>query len=361
MKLVLLLACLLAVGNAAAPFTGYVVTGQWDGRTWPDVEWALDVTRQDELWRPQQELVLQQMIPTTAGPALKPSYTCFDPKSRTYFLTTQRNNSAASLWGLVIANDVNSSKPLSPVEVRYHYPELDMPLLGLQVWNNAGSLVVLALFQNCSIMRVNQATGADSLFANVCTGNRIMTSAVDINTDTDELYIITQNPSGGDPAREIVTLDLKSGKVTSVPLAPLKNHNAPMESAFEGVWVASLKSMLVFYTGLFDQLIYTDPATGATQFAINDLAYFNGPTGHLEFTADDRLEEDDLWGDTAMDPATGKIWFQCSDVDEDGEITATLCQIQMGPKIKQLNYVNIAIWPMTYGYVGMQYVPVISE
>jgi hypothetical protein len=31
------------------PYTGYLVNAQWDGRTFPDVEWALDITRQSTI------------------------------------------------------------------------------------------------------------------------------------------------------------------------------------------------------------------------------------------------------------------------------------------------------------------------
>jgi hypothetical protein len=290
---------------------------------------------------------------------LKPSYTAYDPVSRSYFVTTQRNNSAASLWGLTLAKDVGSSTPIGP-EVRYHYPELDMPLMGLQVWHNGQNLEVLAFFQNCTVLLVDYTSGHSSKFADVCNSTRAISTAIDINQDENVVYVITQ-AAQGDPNREVVTLNLQTRKCSSVPLAPLKNHNAAMEMAFEAVWVASLKSMVVFYTGLFDQLIYTSPVDGSTSFAIFDLAEYNGPTGSLEFTEDDRLEADDLWGDAVINPQSGKIWFQCSDVEDgSGMATTTLCQIQMPDTIKQLNYVNIAIWPMTYGYVGMQFVSVVQ-
>ncbi len=74
---------------------------QWDGRTVPSPQWALDVTRQDTAvctvllrfaayppllirsvrsaaqYRFQQELKLANLIPTTAGDALIPTYTAY--------------------------------------------------------------------------------------------------------------------------------------------------------------------------------------------------------------------------------------------------------------------------------------------
>jgi hypothetical protein len=90
-------------GNATLPplppFSGYVVTAQWDGRTVPTVQWALDVTRQDTEYRFHQEFHFQQLIPTTPGNALSPTYTAYDEDSRVYFTTAARNDYSASLWG----------------------------------------------------------------------------------------------------------------------------------------------------------------------------------------------------------------------------------------------------------------------
>jgi hypothetical protein len=241
-------------------------------------------------------------------------------------------------------------------EVKYNYPEPELPLMGLQAWNNNGQILVLAIFKNCTIMQVDYTTGATKLWANVCNETRTVTTAIEISDS--EMFVLTQNEEGP-PNREIVIINLASKQYESNLIQPLKNHNETDEEPFEMVWMPSLKNLMVMYTGNFDQLIYTEPHSGMTTMAIFSLAEYNGPTGRLEFITDDRVEADDLWTDLALDAKTGKIYFQCSDVDPDsGEYTTTLCQIQVPPRVQGLNYVNVAIWPLTYGYAGMQWVPV---
>jgi len=141
----------------------------------------------------------------------------------------------------------------------------------------------------------------------------------------------------------------------------------PQEVPFDVQWLpAPLNVALVFYTGdTFDQLVYTDVSTGAMSFAIFALAEYGGAGtgGKFEFTEADSLEDDDTWSNSAYDVTTNKLYFQCSDVDpESGIVTITLCQVDI-PKTappKPLYYVNTAIEPMTYGYVGMQYVQVVA-
>jgi hypothetical protein len=361
MKICILLLSALALvfgqGTAEdnAPFTGYLVNAQWDGRTFPSDQWALDITRQSVLWRPQQELKYTNLIPMRDGSALSPTYTAFEPKTRSYFIVTQRDTNTASLWGIVISGDTNTSKSLGP-EVRFTYPEPELPLQGIQTWNNNGQILVLAIFKNCTILQVDYKTGSTSLWANICNDTRTVTTAIDISSN--EMFVLTQNEEGP-PMREIVIVNLASKQYESNLIQPLKNHNETDEEAFEMQWLPTLKNLMVFYTGNFDQLIYTEPHSGMTNWAIFDLAEYQGEQGNLEFETDDDLESDDTWTDSALDPVTGKLWFQCSDVDPDsGLFTTTLCQIQIPARVQQLNFVNVAIWPMTYGYAGMQWVPI---
>jgi hypothetical protein len=344
----------------STPFHGYIVTGQWDGRTWPVVEWALDITRQDVEWRPHQELKYINLIPTTRGNALSPTLTAFEPKSRSYFLTVERNHTAASLWGVVLSGDTNTTTR-TYAEVRYHYPVMDDSLKGLEAWNNQGTVQVLAIFGDCNIMQIDYTTGHDSLWATICNStDRQVTGAIELNQDTNTLYIITQSPNTAQPARELVTIDLASKRVTSVALQPLKNHDANQETPFEACWFPSLNALLVFYTGKFDQMVFVTP-DGNTEFGVFDLAEYTGSEGYYEFTADDFLEDDDMWSDCILDPRTGFIYFQCTVVDQvSQEPSIGLCQSEVPKKIGPLEYIDVAIWPLTYGYAGLQWVPIVA-
>jgi hypothetical protein len=92
------------------------------------------------------------------------------------------------------------------------------------------------------------------------------------------------------------------------------------------------------------------PKTGATSFAAYNIAEF-GSQGHFEFTANDFLEDDDMWTDAALDTVKNKIYFQATAVQPDsGDETTTLCEIPVPKKVgDRLNFINVAIQPMTYG------------
>src|SRR4051812_39138647 len=155
----------------------------------------------------------------TSGSALSPSYTAFDPATRAFFITTQRNSSAASLWGVTISPDTNTSKVLS-TEVRYAYPEAELPLVGLQVSNNPAFSVLtisnfLGLEQRCwpesphvfqklhsaagnptffllfaqtePPSQVDFTTGAASRWGDLCGQGRVLTTAIELNQAANQL------------------------------------------------------------------------------------------------------------------------------------------------------------------------------
>jgi len=360
----LLLSTAAVVCQVVAPplpnFTGYVVTAQWDGRTVPDVQWALDVTRQDTEFRARQELKLIQLIPTTLGDASYYTYTAYDEATRVYTVSVARNDTSASFWGMGITKDVENVTALIP-EVRYAFPARGAVLVGLELFNNKGTLIPLALFKDGTVLQIDPKTGATKVFAQLVNAStQVITTAIELDPSTQKLWAIGQQATGL-PNRFMVTLDLNTKAVTSVLLAPLKNHNQELCAPFEMVWMPSLQTLMVFNTGNFDQLIYTSPASGETSFATLDMAQFiDGEGGHFEFTQDPFLEMDDTWANACIDNVKGWIYFQCSSVTDDGDITTTLCQIPVLPKEKELTYINVAIQPMTYGYAGMQYVQVVS-
>ena len=102
----------------SGPFTGYMVFGQWDGKTVPDVEWALQITRQSTEFSfdPKvMEMQYQNVIPNRKGPINVPSYTSWDALARNFFLASDNNDrNTASLWGINIAPSTNTSTPIYP-------------------------------------------------------------------------------------------------------------------------------------------------------------------------------------------------------------------------------------------------------
>jgi hypothetical protein len=130
------------------------------------------------------------------------------------------------------------------------------------------------------------------------------------------------------PARAIVTLNVETLAMSSANLSPLSGNNPTLIRPFEMVWMRSLQTLMVFHTGLFDQLIYTSPSNGQQTFAINDLANF-GDAGAYIFMQNDFLEDDDTWQNSCIDQVNGLIFFQCTDISSSSGSfgTTTMCQV----------------------------------
>lgn len=358
MRSFLLLSCvMLGLASNLPNFTGYVVVAQWDGRTAPDVQWALDVTRQDTEFREHQEYKFIQLIPTTKGEASHFTYTAYDEATRTYMTTVTRNHSAASLWTMNINKNVDNVTNVLP-EVRYAF-KVDAILVGLEIFNNKGVLTPLAIFKDGTVLQVDPKTGASSVFAQLIKDptTQLVTTAIELEPVSMKLWAIVQNVNGL-PGRIMVTLDLPTKTISTAILAPLKNHDPALATPFDMLYLPSLKVVLAFYTGDFDQLIFVDPLNGEMAFGVFDLAEFCDSNGHYEFMADPFLEADDMWANSCVDNLNKLVYFQCSSVDESGDATTSLCAIPVLDSIKNIPWVNTKIQPMTYGYAGMQYVQV---
>ena len=356
----ILLAALLALCEKtamAADFTGYVVTAQWDGRTVPDVQWALDLTRQDTEYRLRQELKLQKLLPTTIGPALSPTWTAYSPGSRSYFTSVRKNKTAAYLWGMAINNNVNATTPIC--QTTFGFPQEDAVFVGLEAFDVNGATTVLAFFQDGTILDVDYSTGSTTDFANLVGGSSaVVSTSITVDHINNTLYAVLDSKP-----HQIVTFDLVSKKVTnSVAIGKLKDHDDFLELPFEMVKLPDSGDVLLFYDSeLFDQILFVDTTTGDPAFLFNDIAEFGeGTYGHFEFTANDRLEDNDLWGTVCLDTLKDKIYFQCSAVDDSGFVTTTMCEIPVPKKRKAGDFINTAIQPMTYGYAGFQYVEVVG-
>ncbi len=77
--------------------------------------------------------------------------------------------------------------------------------------------------------------------------------------------------------------------------------------------------------GNFDQLVYTDPDSGKTVFAVESLMDYE-----LEFYFDDFLEDDDTWANSAYDSRKNYLYFQCTQLsgsDDQADATTALCRV----------------------------------
>ncbi len=136
--------------------------------------------------------------------------------------------------------------------------------------------------------------------------------------------------------------------------SPGADFEPGQEMPFEMVWLPKYTSLLVMFTGNFDQILYVNPDTGASTYAIFNMHDYKGTVGALEFTVDDRLEVMDTTANLAVDNVKNIIYFQCSDVDVDsGDVTTALCEHPMAPDVtpqpnaESWDYININVEPMT--------------
>jgi len=244
--------------------------------------------------------------------------------------------------------------------VRYAFPEYGSTLIGLEIFNNKGILIPLVLFKDGTVLQLDQATGATKVFAHLVNATtQFVTTAIELEPTSQKLWAIGQQTTGL-PNRFMLTLDLNTKAVMSILLAPLKNHDPMLCAPFDMLWLPTLQVLFTFYTGNFDQLIYISPNSGEMMFGTGNMEEYGDGNGHYEFTADDFLEDDDMWANSCVDSVKSLIYFQCTSMDQEGEGTISLCATPILPQLKTIPYINTHIQPMTYGYAGMQYVQVIS-
>jgi hypothetical protein len=338
------------------------VTAQW-AESIKDHYFALDVTRQNTRFALKQELVLQNLEPEIPNPiGVGTVFTTFDPMSRLYFTTVSNGTGPTNvLWATNISKDVSMSTPLNPPFVGFQLFEEGAKMVFLQAVNINGVVEVLTIYESGEVFSVDYKTGKTASVNRMADGTkRIVTPAVAYDPKTKRIYAITQQAEG-QPERNISTLDLTTGHLTSVGLQPLQFEKPFEEDPFNMVWVDSLQVLLQFQTGPFDQLKYVNATSGEQFWAFFDLSQFNGEQGNFEIMTGQGTINDDSWKQMFVSPEEGLVYFQCSDVDPDsGLFDTTLCMGPIYDKIKQFAYVNVAVEPFQYGYAGFQYVPVLA-
>lgn len=345
--------------------SGYIVLAQWDGRTYPDVQWALDVSRVATHFAFKNELKLQKLLPTSDGTAPSPTLTAYDDASRTFFTIVSHNLTAAKLWTSVINKNVSAITPVNDVLVAY--PQLGATMVGVKTVTISDHLHVLFIFHDGTLLDVNPMTGATKPFCNLvgARNDTTVTTAIELDVASNTLHAVLEiaSPSYANP-RVLVAVDLHSRTVgPHIPIKPPFFHNTdPSKSApFQMVWLESLNNLLIFHKGSFDQIIFTDPKTGDSKYFVSNLAEYLGASGgNLQFVADEFLQAVDTRQNVVIDFEKALIYFQCSDVDPDsGFFTTSLCVTKLPTKATLTNYVNIAREPMSYGYGGMHFVKVV--
>jgi hypothetical protein len=306
------------------------------------------------------EVQLQTLIPQRTGAANGPTYSAYDPITRNYYLTVKMSDTFGYIFGSNIAGDVNSSTQIYPQQT-FAFPYARANMIGMETVSLGGQQIVLVFYDNGFVSKVDPATGATSPYTQLCNSSRVA-NAVTYRKDTHEIFVLTESPQGigRRPDYGIITFNYAT-KLSNEVLMQVPAYFNPLdESGFELVWLESVQNLMVFFTGLFDQVVYVNPYTSAATFAYGNLAEFQGSNGNIEFTSDTFLQDLDTDANVAVDDGPGQtVYFQCSDVDPDtGMVTTTLCSHEMPTDLKPLTWLNINIEPMTYGYAAMEFVQI---
>jgi hypothetical protein len=318
--------------------SGYVVAANWRINPNNPPVYQLEVTRQ--YTSSFLESGLRTLIAsTTSEDVFGPMFTAFDQTSRTMFVTiTNRNLISASLYGLTISSDVNTTKALTPARVTFYYPEADMVMVGMELYTNpaTGLLAPLVIMRDGTVLEVNATTGGASVLVDLVDDTKILTGAIETSPDQSTMYLITQDFIGTS-GLDLITLNLRTADYTVMDVLPAPGQSTLLEAPFEMVWANAAQSLLVFFTGVVDQVTYLNTRTGTSSWAIPDLSAFRGQIGHLDITMSEDFP-DDSWNNACVDQIKNILYFQCSDVGDESSTFAAnaLCMAKVSSAQTQL-------------------------
>jgi hypothetical protein len=289
---------------------GALIFAQWDGRTYPDVEWALDITRQSTLEFPgiPDEVQLQLLMPTRKGSANAPTFSSYDALSRNYFVVTNVDSGSGWLWSSVISGDMNSSTSLYPKQT-FGYTNPGQTMVGMETVYLDNKQLVLVFFDDGSVEKVDPSTGAGTPYTTLVNASRQINCVV-YRENSREILVLTQTLDATKPNYSVLTFNYATKQTTEVVMQVPQYFVPGQEAGFEMLWVESLQNLLVFFTGNFDQILYVNPANGAASLAMMNMAQFTGSQGHLEFTVSTFLEDLDTDANAAIDVVGQQIYFQ---------------------------------------------------
>jgi hypothetical protein len=326
----------------------------------PDVEWALKVTRQITVLNSpfeQQELQYQTIIPTRQGSALGPSYSTYDGLSRNFFGTTHVDDFGGLVYGLTISGDTNSSTYGFPLKA-FNYTNPGSNMIGLETVYLGSQQVLLVFFDDGSVEQVDPVTGAGTPYTTLVDATRQVMCTV-YRENSREIMVLSMSLTERVTNYAVHVFNYATRQVTSTVIMQNPQYFSPTEEVpFEMLWLETIQNVLVFWTGPFDQLIYIDPKTGNSSMPVFSLADYSGAEdGQLEFTVDDRLEDLDTDANSAIDVVGGWFYFQCSDVDpSSGLATTTLCGHPIPTDLSGFTYVQVMIEPMTCTFSHLLFV-----
>ena len=342
--------------KADPAFHGYIVLAQFECDDFECPDWSLTVTRlATECFAipcSNEEKIEIELIPKSPIAEMSfPVFTAYNPATRLFYVAGIESWGYL-LWSVKIADNFTAFTD-GDGGVRFHFPTPDSVFTALEV--NPVSGVPLALYQDGSVFSLNTTNGMSSYGGNVLNQNasRIITQATAIDVSDGLLFANFNDGFGNEIGFAAMNLSDYS-VVSTVMLGPLPNNNGAIPTVFAMNYIPGIKNLVVFATGKFDQLIYVNPWTGNTTYAIFEL---NQLMKGLQFCVDPTVKADDTYKNSAYDPKAKMLYFQAT---VGNCITGTANLIEAGPFAdgdpQVIYYVDTALAPIDFGYQGMHYV-----
>jgi hypothetical protein len=277
--------------------------------------------------------------------------TAYDRNGRLFYTVGNEENSMGTrrLYTTTIAGNVSSIVG-GDTKISFAFPSAVSVLVSLEVTHDG---IPLTIFQDGTLALLNRTSGTLQVVANVCPhGNSQLTQATHVDLHNRILYLATQNGSNF----VIITVDMRTWNISqTVTIQNIQPGQAQIVP-FDLVWIPEINNLILFSSNSqWDQLIYVSPTTGNASFAVQDLMNYN----NLEFHNNLNTKTDDTYKNVAYDELTHTLYFQASQVDEGG--LRTTCLVSAPPFLpgstpSMLDWVNINLEPLDFGYQGMQYV-----
>jgi hypothetical protein len=150
------------------------------------------------------------------------------------------------------------------------------------------------------------------------------------------------------------TYDLASGHLTSVSVK-VRGTGFVFENIFHTLWLPSEKSLVVFIEGGdklgVDIIATVDPTSGSGVPVLPNLS-----DDELFFMCDPKVKACDTLQTAAVDPVTGKVYFQATNIQGDDVGTTVIASLTINGKHA---YADITL-TFTFGFQAFQMLPILA-
>lgn len=351
------------------PMLGYVTFAAFWCDTFLCPDWELDITRFDTEFRAKDmSQKLSVLLPST--PIADMNFqvlTSYDQTNRVYYVAGAQHPGGSILWMATIDDNVSTAKPIGTPRV-FMYPSASDTLSRMHyiAGNANGELLTVYTSGNIYVLNVttlkSTLVGSNILATNAALQGGYVTQSSDVDVDGNMFYTIAttsivHNKSTG----YLVSLDLSSG-ATTASLLKLKEMDWAGENFFNAVWIPDQGAMVVFAqaggpTGIeaFDCIFHVTPTATAT-WIYNNIEN----EGLYAFQSYPATKQDDTLQCACYDPVSKHLYFQMTQfqsADDDGDELTTMVFLDFSAKQP---WIDTAISPFAFEYIGWHYIPIIG-